>query len=75
MEGKEIMKKYLAICLLFTACNPNTMSNSTEVTEAVSYVKDVRSNLCFARMNYWDGEGYDVNVVCVPCDSVKHLLK
>jgi hypothetical protein len=37
----------------------------------IKYFKDTRTNLCFAERGMMDGYSF----TCVPCDSIKALLK
>lgn len=74
------MKKLLLLfgVLFITSCSVNTSDNVNVDTTKFSYYKDSRTNLCFAvvasrKSGSTDATG--LGVACVPCDSVKRLLK
>lgn len=72
------MKKTLFLLitlLIFSSCEPHKMS-SEEAIKEVYYFKDSKSNLCFAGVSkYVYKSGSGIAIACVPCDSVKHLLR
>lgn len=80
------MKRILIITLLFCGCNPNYSipeireggSNTVEVQElknSIVYLKDSTTNLCFAVLKSYNNKGDIYSFTCVPCDSIKKLLK
>lgn len=61
------------IILLFSC----TRVKESVDTREIVYFKDVRTNLCFAKIEFslpnYNANG--VSISCVPCDSVKHLIE
>jgi len=69
--------KYLTILalILLTSCDTGP-ATSDEATNQITYMKDNKSGLCFARTTSNSYGGHDItSITCVPCDSVKNLLK
>lgn len=65
------MKKLIIVLLLLTSCqSPNYIEGNDIAIGNIYYVKDKRSNLCFALRSM----GTSSSFTCVPCDSVKHLI-
>lgn len=71
------MKYFVILVLLFAGCGQsNTEVEPEEVKENMTYFRDDRTGLCFASVNSRTYNAYSVtSISCVPCDSVKHLLK
>lgn len=63
------------ITVLFISCS-SEIKNSTEASKSITYVKDNRTGLCFGQQTSTSYSGYTItSITCVPCDSVKNLLK
>jgi hypothetical protein len=69
------MKKLLLMMLLFTACRSNDLHKQEVVNREIEYFKDERANLCFGKLVSASIDYTVWSFTCVPCDSVKHLLK
>ena len=76
------MKRTIVIfsLLAFTlgSCSVNSSSNVDIDGADLVYFKDDRTNLCFAATasrKFMSASTTGLGVTCVPCDSVKHLLK
>lgn len=75
------MKKTFLTILLSVAlfgCGVNSSSNIDFEGEDIKHVLDSRTNLCFGvvasrKSNSISTTG--LGLTCVPCDSVKHLIK
>lgn len=66
----------LTILVLCGSCQTNSESDVGKIIENLTYFKDPSTNLCFATINSSDRYGFKVvSITCVPCDSVKHLLR
>jgi len=70
------MKKIFLLSVLLTMMSCEQPSyiqgNSNQYTNSdVRYFRDTRTNLCFAEI----GGGDSYAFTCVPCDSIKSLLK
>lgn len=65
------MKKILIFWFLIICVSCET--SQTEFQNKTYYWKDERTNLCFAAVRNPGSHAY--SFTCVPCDSVKHLLK
>lgn len=61
------MKRLLIITILFGSCG-----RPTTAPENITYFKDERAGLCFARMI--SGSAVTHSITCVPCDSVQNLI-
>lgn len=63
------MKKLamLMIIISFLSCG--------EQAPDIYYFKDCKTNLCFARIISSNGLGNVNSIICVPCDSVEHVLE
>lgn len=66
------MKNLLLIGLVFlVSCT--TTQEQANANEMV-YLKDTKTNLCFAAPLNANGTGYDPrSITCVPCDSLKNV--
>ena len=70
------MKKKLIILFILIASCSSEIENSKQAEEEITYIKDGRTNLCFAQKTSYSADGYIItSITCVPCDSVRHLLK
>ncbi len=74
------MKKMLIIAIIFLGCS-ESVEEQKDITESglkmrgIAYVKDKKTNLCFAAVR---GHGYSqhsLSITEVPCDSVKEYVK
>lgn len=61
----------LIICLLACACN--TVSNSNSIMSDLIYVKDTRTNLCFATAYAYSNNAVMSNIPCTP--EVEQIIK
>lgn len=66
------MKKILIFWFLIICVSCET--SQTEYENNTRYWRDGRTGLCFASNNV-SPTGNAYSFTCVPCDSVKHLLK
>lgn len=64
----------LSSCDFDSRVRETTMT--TEDSDMITYFKDDRVGLCYAAIGS-QGHSYSpiLSITCVPCDSVKHLLK
>ncbi len=71
------MKKILlVITTIFLLSCDSSIENSEELTTRITYFKDNDTNLCFGQITSSSYGAHTVtSITCVPCDSVKHLLK
>ena len=76
------MKKRLFLLTLLVlplgSCSVNTSGNIDIDATDIQYSKDTRTGLCFgfvASRKTMKVEATGLGLTCVPCDSVKHLLK
>ncbi len=71
------MKKLLLVFLLLCcSCESSDTNDIGERTDDITYFRDPKSELCFASVGFVTyGLNEGVSITCVPCDSVKHLLK
>lgn len=55
----------------------NSIENSQQASDRLSYFKDDRTGLCFCQILSNTYNSYNVSsITCVPCDSIpKELLK
>ena len=52
------------------------ITSSEEAAKEITYFKDMRTGLCFGQMTSVTYYSFYINsITCVPCDSVKHLLR
>jgi hypothetical protein len=68
----------LAVSFGMVSCGVNSSSNIDIDGEDVVYFKDSRTGLCFgavASRKTADFETTGLGMTCVPCESVKHLIK
>ena len=76
-----IMKKILiALIAVFTfsACEVNTSSNIDFNGTDIKYVKDSRTNLCYAVIasrKSFSTDATGMGFTLVPCKDVQHLIK
>jgi hypothetical protein len=75
------MKYLLYVAILIVALGllagiDLTSSTTSSKTLDLTYYKDTSTNLCFAKVVSYSAGGRSIaSITCVPCDSVKHLLK
>lgn len=80
-RGLIIMKTKITILfmliILFTSCaNTHTVNNVEHNINDINYIKDSRSNLCFARLGSISSYNYIIiSISEVPCEKVEHLLQ
>lgn len=75
---KKLMKKMLLVVILITlfSCQNNSKTDVLKLKNGITYFKDDETNLCFATINSSTYGGYEiVSITCVPCDSIKKLIK
>lgn len=66
----------IAFALLISSCQINSASDPGEVNNKLTYFKDNSTGLCFATVNSASAGAYQItSIACVPCDSIRHLLK
>lgn len=72
------MKKLFILMLgafLLTSCD-SSVQDSQSATDRLTYFKDARTGLCFGQVISTGYGGFtSTSITCVPCDSVKALLK
>lgn len=70
------MKKAILcfIMILLLSCS-NNLHKQEVVNKEVEYFKDQRVGLCFGKIESFNWDGSIWSFTCVPCDSVKNLLK
>ena len=66
------------LLLMLCSCSVNTSGNIDFDADHIKYDKDERTGLCFGviasrKTGSLDATG--LGMTCVPCDSVKHLIK
>ncbi len=75
------MKKVIIILTVFLfSCDARNVQIEDFNPERISYFKDSRTNLCFGVTGRVKGASLtniaeSLSFTCVPCDSVKHLIK
>jgi hypothetical protein len=68
----------LGLALMIGGCSVNSSDNVNIDGEDMVYFKDSRTNLCFgavASRKAMTASTTGLGVTCVPCESVKHLIK
>jgi hypothetical protein len=69
----------IGVLLVFTvSCGVNSSGNINFNASDVKYVKDHRTNLCFAVTASRKAASLETSgfgLTCVPCEAVKHLIK
>lgn len=70
-----LLLMFLAAAL--SSCGPQISDETiSEDSHKIQYFKDERTGLCFGNISsYSYGLNEVASFTCVPCDSVKHLLK
>lgn len=73
------MKKiiFLSLICIVSSCQFTERTNIDKIEDNITYFKDSRTGLCFAAINSLSLKSLNefVSITCVPCDSVKHLIK
>lgn len=63
------------LCLA-VSCQRTYKAKTENLSGKITYFKDKSSGLCFGAINSGSADGYEItSLTCVPCDSVKHLIK
>jgi hypothetical protein len=68
----------LGLGLGMMSCSVSTSGNVDVDSNDIKYVRDSRTNLCFgivASRKSFSTATTGLGVTCVPCESVKHLIK
>lgn len=64
----------ISLALIFFGCQSTEQTDTSEISDNLSYFKDSRTGLCFAAINSNTKDGWEViSITCVPCDSVPEL--
>ena len=62
------------VCATNATIDRTKQQNSAKESPITGYIKDPNSGLCFAKYHYMElGKGVN-GLVCVPCESVVHLI-
>lgn len=71
-----ILLLLIFIMAALSSCGPQTSEYTISDPKDITYFKDDRTKLCFASLSsYSYGMNQVASISCVPCDSVKHLIK
>lgn len=64
----------ILLCLFLCGCETNDQERANNTVNQIIYIKDPRTDLCFAYV--WKGGGYGgPGLACVPCDKIpKNML-
>lgn len=75
------MRVIVLSLLLLTACQTTTPANNSDAAESIGYMKDERTDLCFATISSLNTRDLStsVSITCVPCthevDSIIQATK
>lgn len=66
------------VIVTLTSCDVHNSDKIDIDTDAIKYVKDSRTGLCFAltaSRKSFDANATGLGLTCVPCEKVKHLIE
>ena len=71
------MKTLGISCIIFLCACENAVITQEHINEKMSYIKDDRTNVCFAVLSSWTKDAYIVrSIATVPCsDEVTKLIE
>lgn len=78
MRGKikTVLSTMMLVCCVFLTCGMDDCNSNTIVSEKpkhLSYIKDNRTGLCFAKYNEGGGDSYSPAITLVPCASLTKI--